>query len=284
MIYFLLIVFLFSSLDNSKIIDAGKKVVKEEKKVPVEIKKETIDKKVQIKQEVENEKDKDNLGIKKVIEIINTCSDIKALDEAKDDNKISLIEYNKKKDTLYTKMSANFDYFKVAKDSLQYDFDPITKKYKKHHWTGKSEKSENEKSRFVNTFTDVVSSIVYPICANFFGENRVAHKVVSSTDNKIHIESKVFMKKKYALAEWFIAKSNNVWKIYDVSIEEESWVASFRSQFTELIEEKSYNELIKVMEDRKKEVLDKRRNKKEKKPENNQALKKTEALNIEHKN
>jgi len=280
MIYFFIMFFLFSNTNNLKSKDLGTIIKNEATKLDltnIEEQKTRIDEKVKepkeklkvdfIKQEVEIEKDKDNLGIIKVTEIVNNCSTIKALENAKDDNTITLIDYKKLKDTLYTKMSVNFDYFKVSKDSLEYDFDPITKKYKKHHWTGKS---ESEKNRFVNTFTDVVSSIVYPICANFFENNRVTHKVVSSTDTKIHIETKVYLKKKYALAEWFMAKTNNVWKIYDISIEEESWVASFRSQFTEVIEKKSYSELFDIMKERKQEVLDNRAKKKQKKePEKN---------------
>ena len=219
--------------------------------------------------QVISEKDKTNQGMKLVENVINLCFEIQENDKTKKD-KATL--YNKKNNELFNKMSLNYNFRKVCDESLQYDFDPSINKYKKHHWNGKTKK---EKDRFVNVFTDLLSTIVYPICGKFFGKKKIVHSVVNSNDKMIQIKSKIYLKKKYVLAEWFMSKVGKTWKVYDVHVEEESWVSSFRSQFTEVIEKKSYNELFDIMKKKKKEVLDKRAKKKTKK------VKKTSKKSIE---
>lgn len=204
------------------------------------------------------EKDKENIGIKLVEDVVNTCLEIKTNDAKHKAKTLEDEAYSKINVEYFNKMTQKFDFLKVSNDSLQYDLDPKTKKFKKHHWNGKT---QSEKDKFVNEFTELLSTIVYPICGNFFGNKKVMHSVAVSSDNFIQIKSKVFLKKKYVLAEWFIGKTGTAWKVFDVSIENESWVSSFRSQFTEVIEKKSYNDLFDIMAKKKKEVLDKRNKK-----------------------
>jgi phospholipid transport system substrate-binding protein len=86
------------------------------------------------------------------------------------------------------------------------------------------------------------------------------NKLTTYTDEKIIYESAVAVKKKIHIPTHLISKnkkismlyklyaSNNAWKIYDVEIQGVSIVRSYRSQFKEILQNGTFEDLLRKMQ------------------------------------
>jgi phospholipid transport system substrate-binding protein len=87
------------------------------------------------------------------------------------------------------------------------------------------------------------------------------NKLTAYKDEKIIYESPVTIKKKAHVPTQLISKgkkismlyklysSNNRWKIYDVEIEGVSIIRSYRSQFKEILQKGTFDDLLQKMEE-----------------------------------
>ena len=86
------------------------------------------------------------------------------------------------------------------------------------------------------------------------------NKLTAYTDEKIIYESPVAVKKKVHMPTLLISKgkkismlyklytTNNSWKIYDVEIEGVSIIRSYRSQFNEILQKGTFDDLLQKLE------------------------------------
>jgi phospholipid transport system substrate-binding protein len=86
------------------------------------------------------------------------------------------------------------------------------------------------------------------------------NRLAAYTDEKIIYESPVAVKKKVHMPTLLISKgkkismlyklypTNNSWKIYDVEIEGVSIIRSYRSQFNEILQKGTFDDLLQKME------------------------------------
>ena len=86
------------------------------------------------------------------------------------------------------------------------------------------------------------------------------NKLTAYTDEKIIYESPVAVKKKIHMPTLLISKgkkismlykldpTNNSWKIYDVEIEGVSIIRSYRSQFNEILQKGTFDDLLQKMQ------------------------------------
>ncbi len=86
------------------------------------------------------------------------------------------------------------------------------------------------------------------------------NKLTAYTDEKIIYESPVAVKKKVHVSTLLISKgkkismlyklysSNNTWKIYDVEIQGVSIIRSYRSQFKEILQNGTFDDLLQKMQ------------------------------------
>ena len=87
------------------------------------------------------------------------------------------------------------------------------------------------------------------------------NKLTAYTDEKIIYESPVAVKKKVHVPTLLISKGNkismlyklypssNSWNIYDIEIEGVSIIRSYRSQFSEILQKGSFDDLLQKMEE-----------------------------------
>jgi phospholipid transport system substrate-binding protein len=85
-------------------------------------------------------------------------------------------------------------------------------------------------------------------------------KLTTYTDEKISYESPVAVKKKIHIPTHLISKgkkismlyklypSNNIWKIYDIEIQGVSIIRSYRSQFREILQKGTFDDLLQRMQ------------------------------------
>ena len=86
------------------------------------------------------------------------------------------------------------------------------------------------------------------------------NRLTAYTDEKVIYESSVAVKKKVHVPTLLVSKSNKIsmlyklyrasdsWKIYDVEIEGVSIIRSYRSQFNEILQKGTFDDLLKKME------------------------------------
>jgi len=192
---------------------------------------------------------------------------LKMLEEFKKmgDNKTQYIkgkydynEYMRIDKVLSAETSVFIDFYDVCEKSLKYDYDEKTKGFKKDHWAGKT---AADKNYFTDIFKQLIESIVYPIANDYFGSYRMTYQVLESGKTTATIRCVVQNKKKRRMnfnMDWFLHNTNGAWKIYDVDVDGEMWVPSFRSQFNDVISEKSYDKLIELMNKKLKETREDR--------------------------
>jgi phospholipid transport system substrate-binding protein len=107
--------------------------------------------------------------------------------------------------------------------------------------------SQDKKERFTELFVERL-------------RQSYLNKLTAYTDEKIIYESPVAVKKKVHMPTLLISKgkkismlyklysSNNSWKIYDVEIEGVSIIRSYRSQFNEILQKGTFDDLLQKME------------------------------------
>jgi ABC-type transporter MlaC component len=194
-------------------------------------------------------------GVAEVISLIDVFGSFGSNRQDFLTNKIDYKKYKEEELKLANKASEKIDFFHICEESLKYDYDVEAKKFKGDHWEGKT---NIEKEIFVNKFQLLIENIVYPIANDYFGSLKITHTVAKKTDTTRHIKSTIEFKTKRrdrkVETEWFLHNRNSKWQIYDVIVDEESWVVSFRSQFNDVITKKSYKELLELMDKKLKEV------------------------------
>ena len=114
----------------------------------------------------------------------------------------------------------------------------------KKYWQGLS---DGQKERFTEQFIKRL-------------RQSYLNKLTAYTDEKIIYESPVAVKKKVHVPTLLISKgkkismlyklysSNNTWKIYDVESEGVSIIRSYRSQFNEILQNGSFDDLLQKMQ------------------------------------
>jgi ABC-type transporter MlaC component len=205
---------------------------------------------------------KDHKLVKNIIYIIDTFTGFSDNRDLFIKGKASYKDYQKKDDILAKKISKYVDYYDICQKALKYNYDVKTKSFKSDHWKGKS---ESKKESFLNVFKNLIEVVVYPIANSRSGSVKMEHELSSISEDKASVKTTVSFKtkrgrEKTILIDWKFHLKNSDWLIYDVYVEEESWVSNFRSQFTEVINKKSYEELVKTM----KEKLEERRKERKK--------------------
>jgi phospholipid transport system substrate-binding protein len=114
----------------------------------------------------------------------------------------------------------------------------------KKYWPGLS---PDQKERFTELFIERL-------------RGSYLNRLTAYTDEKIIYESPVAIKKKVRMPTLLISKGNkismlyklyptqNTWKIYDVEIEGVSIIRSYRSQFNEILQKGTFDDLLQKME------------------------------------
>jgi len=178
------------------------------------------------------------------------------------DGKQSHADYMKKDKSMAEEVSTTIDFYDVVEKSLKYDYDAKNKKFRKDHWAGK--KPEDRKY-FVSLFRQLIEEIVYPIANEFFGDLEMRHEVLEVKSDYVHVKTMVRNVKKKKkrndefIVDWYLhPKAEGGWIIYDIGVEGERWVPGFRSQFNDVITQKSYKELVNMMKKKLKETKEDR--------------------------
>jgi len=139
----------------------------------------------------------------------------------------------KRRQALRHAIGVIFDYGEMAKRSLGRHWNELTPAEKKHFtdlfetllensYADKIESYNNEKIEYIKETADD-------------GHSEVKSRIVSPSKDEFSLDYRLMNK-------------NGTWMVYDVVIEGVSLVSNYRSQFSRVISEKGYGELLKKLE------------------------------------
>ncbi len=145
----------------------------------------------------------------------------------------------KKRSQLKAAIGRIFDYGEMAKRSMGV------------HWKSLSAAQQKE---FVGLFSTLLENS-YAGKIESYHEEKVVYDREKLEGNYAEVDSRIITPKRdeYSL-DYRLLKEGNKWMIYDVVIEGVSLVSNYRTQFNKIINEQSYNELVKKLRTKSAEI------------------------------
>ncbi len=131
-----------------------------------------------------------------------------------------------------------------------FDFEEIARRALSRHWAGRS---TAEQAEFVSLFTDLLERAYVGRIEAYSGENIVYTGEVVDGDYAT-VRSRILTRRRMETAlDYRLHKVDGRWKVYDVLIDNVSFVSTYRSEFNRIIQAYSWSELIERL--RKKRVV-----------------------------
>ena len=138
---------------------------------------------------------------------------------------------NKEVDEIITPM---FDFARMAKLSLG-----------KKHWPGLT---KEKKDRFTELFVNRLRKL-YLNKLTTYTDEAIIYEPPVEVKKKIHVPTRLISKGKEISMLYKFYSSNNNWKIYDIEIQGVSIIRSYRSQFNEILQRGTMDDLFDKMEE-----------------------------------
>jgi phospholipid transport system substrate-binding protein len=126
----------------------------------------------------------------------------------------------------------------------QFDFAEMAKRSLGAQWQRRTAEEQRE---FVNLFRELIENSYIDSIDSYNGE-KVTITSQKQEQNFADVNTKVVNKKgEESAINYKLMNGDNGWKIYDVVIENISLVNNYRSQFTRIISQSSYDDLMRKM-------------------------------------
>ncbi len=123
-----------------------------------------------------------------------------------------------------------------------FDFDEISRRALSRHWTARTPEEQVE---FVRLFTDLLERSYLGRIESYAGEKIVyVHELVDGS--YATVRSKVLAARRTAdtPVDYRLHLVQGRWKVYDVLIDNVSFVATYRSEFARILQREPYAELV----------------------------------------
>jgi phospholipid transport system substrate-binding protein len=125
----------------------------------------------------------------------------------------------------------------------RFDFAEMARLSLGKYWEGIS---EDERREFVQVFTTYVLR-VYKSTLNSYNGEKISYEREVQEGDHAQVDTKVMAKNKPVLVDYKLRRQGDDWKIYDIAIEQVSVTKNFHAQFTRVISESSFKDLIQRM-------------------------------------
>jgi phospholipid transport system substrate-binding protein len=124
------------------------------------------------------------------------------------------------------------------------DFEEMSKRSLARHW---KKRTEVEKEAFVTLFSDFLERS-YMDKIEEYSDAEVLYVDETVKKNRAVVKTKLITKQATEIPiHYRVFKKNGDWMVYDIVIEGVSLVSNYRTQFSKIIQESSYEELIKIL-------------------------------------
>ena len=115
----------------------------------------------------------------------------------------------------------------------------------KKHWPGLS---QDQRERFTELFIERLRGSYLDKLTAYTDEKVVCETPVA-VKKKVHVPTQLISKDKKISMLYKLYPSSNSWKIYDIEIEGVSIIRSYRSQFNEILQKGTVEDLLQKMEE-----------------------------------
>ncbi len=139
---------------------------------------------------------------------------------------------------------------KVANDI--FDFAETAKRSLARHWQNRTDR---EREEFIKLFGDLLERS-YISKIDLYGGEKINYLGDSVDGDVATVRTKIITKQGTEVpVDYRMLRRGDRWLVYDVSIEGESLISNYRTQFNKIIQTSSYQELVKKMKAKQDEFL-----------------------------
>ncbi len=125
-----------------------------------------------------------------------------------------------------------------------FDFTELSKRSLGQNW---EKFSPDQQKEFVKLYQTLLEETYSGKITGYTDEKVVFKKEVPLSDKMVEVQTAVFTKTSEIPIFYRLMEKNQDWKVYDVVIEEVSMVMNYRSQFREILSNKSPEDLLKIL-------------------------------------
>jgi phospholipid transport system substrate-binding protein len=108
----------------------------------------------------------------------------------------------------------------------------------------------DQQQEFIKLYKDILEGAYMDKIMSYTNEKISFQKEISLSENKAEIQSFITSKNRETPVFYRVILKGNDWKVYDVVIEGVSLVKNYRTQFREILSNKSPEELLKSLRER----------------------------------
>ncbi|HUL29173.1 MAG TPA: ABC transporter substrate-binding protein [Thermodesulfobacteriota bacterium] len=129
----------------------------------------------------------------------------------------------------------------------RFDWEEMARRALATHW---AKRTAEEKKEFVGLFADLLDHTYMKKVEDYNGE-KVSYEGETKEGDYAAVKVKIVTQKdKDIPVEYRLKKKENGWLIYDVSIEGVSLINNYRTQFNSIVQQSSYENLVKRLREK----------------------------------
>ena len=139
---------------------------------------------------------------------------------------------------------------KVKKDKLRaisekmFDFTELSKRSLGKNW---SKFNPEQQKEFIELYTSLLEDAYANKIIAYTDEKIVFSKEVTLTEKTVEVRSTVLRKNEEIPIYYRVILKDGSWRVYDVVVEGVSLITNYRTQFREILANKSPEELLKIL-------------------------------------
>jgi len=128
-----------------------------------------------------------------------------------------------------------------------FDYTELSKRTLAQHW---KQFTPDQQEEFRRLFGKLLGSVYMDRIIAYKDEKVVFGKITNLSDKMAEVQSEVLRSSKSVPIHYRMILENGEWKVYDVVIEGVSLVQNYRSQFREILTNKSPEDLLKLLREK----------------------------------
>ena len=128
-----------------------------------------------------------------------------------------------------------------------FDYTELSKRTLAQHW---KKFSPDQQKEFISLFGKLLGTVYMDRIIAYKDEKVVFGKVTNLSDKTAEVQSEVIQSSKSIPIHYRMIIVNGEWKVYDVVIEGVSLVQNYRTQFREILTNKSPEDLLKTLREK----------------------------------
>jgi phospholipid transport system substrate-binding protein len=128
-----------------------------------------------------------------------------------------------------------------------FDYTELSRRTLAQHW---KKFSPDQQKEFINLFGKLLGGVYMDRIIAYKDEKVVFGKVTNLSDKTVEVQSEVVQSSKAIPIHYRMILKEGEWKVYDVVIEGASLVQNYRTQFREILTNKTPEDLLKTLREK----------------------------------